>query len=69
MDQERLFRLAYDGIDVGVIWEHRRGWRLRVRARRADEAWSDVSAAVYEGLTHEEMLSTLESHLRHLLDC
>jgi len=67
MDQPRMFRLAVDAIDVSAFYEHRIGWHLCVRTRRADESWGDVQPELYERLTTDELVDVIEASLRNEL--
>lgn len=67
MQQERLFRMAVDSVDVNAFYEWPRGWHLCVRVRRADESWSDVEPDLYDGLSSEELADVIACSIQDAL--
>lgn len=67
MHEERLFRLAHAGLGINAYFEHGQGWRLVVRARRADEAWTDTEPVFFDCLSTSEMADTLCAWVHHEL--
>ena len=63
MHQERLFRLAFSGIQLGAYYEGAEGWHVVIRMRRDDELWADVEPVHYHHLTSVEMLDVISAHL------
>lgn len=59
MREERLFRLAYEAINLTAVYEHGHGWRLRVVARRQDEQWDEAQLVEYSRLTTDELADVI----------
>jgi len=68
MEQERLFRLAVDAINVHASHEGGRGWRVGIRARRGDEEWSDVAGRDYTYLSTDELLDVIAAELERIFE-
>ena len=66
LDQDRLFHLAYDAVTVTAVHQLGKGWRLSVSGRRQLEDWSEGHKAVYEYLTTQELVDTMEASLGSL---
>jgi hypothetical protein len=59
MQQEKLFRLAYEAIALNAHYCHGEGWRLVVTARRQDETWDEAHQATYDRLTTDELADVI----------
>lgn len=63
MDQRRLFRLAYEAINVSAWYEPGRGWSVSIVMRRGDQTWAEAERAAYERLDTAELVEVLDAHL------
>ena len=67
-DQERLFRLALDALNVHAIHMGRQGWRVSIGGRRGDEDWPAAQTRVYDFLSTPELFDVIVCELEQLLD-
>lgn len=59
MQERRLFRLAPAGYACNAYHVPGEGWRVIMRMRRADEAWSDTEPETYSHLTTAELCDVI----------
>lgn len=67
MEQQRLYRLAHESIQISAIWQRSGYWTLDVRARRQDEPWAEADRLNYEVLDAAELADALDASVRFLL--
>lgn len=67
MQQERLFRLAVEAINVQVTFVPGEGWSMRAGWRRQDECWSDAQRVEYSHLTTPELVDVIDAELGRAL--
>ena len=59
MQEQRLFRLAYEAIALTANYRPGEGWRLTVTARRQDESWAEAHQATYDCLSTDELADVI----------
>jgi hypothetical protein len=60
MEQERLFRLAYEAVGINAHREIHGYWSVNIRLKRADEAWDECFQDTYSLVTTEELVQLFD---------
>lgn len=67
MEQERLFRLAVEAVNVHARFEPGVGWLCTVGYRRQDERWDSAYRASYAALATPELLEVICAEMEKAL--
>ena len=63
MPQQPLFVGAVEAAIISASFTLGEGWKLRLQIRRQYEHWDDCRTEVYDHLTTDEMVDTLDASL------
>lgn len=63
MQQERMFRLAPEGLSVSAFFAGAEGWHCIIRVRLGDETWSETEPIACSHLTTSELVDFIEATL------
>jgi ketol-acid reductoisomerase len=59
MDEQRLFTLAADVINLHAVHDAGEGWRLTVGVRRNQQSWEAAHRETYSHLTTAELVDVI----------
>lgn len=63
MDQEQLFTGAVEAAIISAQYILGEGWTLRLQLRRQFQDWTDARTEVFERLSTDELVDTLDASL------
>jgi hypothetical protein len=63
VDQEQLFTGAVEAAIISAQYILGEGWTLRLQLRRQFQDWTDARTEVFERLSTDELVDTLDASL------
>jgi hypothetical protein len=66
-EQQRLFPLAVEVVNLHALHHAGEGWSVGIAARRQGEPWGDAAWTQYSHLSTAELIQTIEDHLSSVL--